>query len=163
MDKKQIEEYLIKASNFSSSSGCLRAKIGCLIVREEKILVKTCNEVFPQNNYCQQNGCLRDKLKLGLGQFAERCRSIHAEAKAVSEAARKGVSLEEATAFTTCAPCINCAKLLVKAGIKEVYYIDKHGDSAGLKILEISSVKAERVIPPGDDPAQRLRDASGQT
>ncbi len=162
MDQKQIEEFLKKAAGLSAGSGCLRAKIGCLIVKDNQILVEAHNEIFPANDQCQKNGCLRDKLKLGLGQFAERCRAIHAEAEAISRAAQKGISLDGAVIFATCAPCINCAKLLVKSGIKEVYFIDKHGDTAGLKILEISGIKSERIILKGDDPAKRLRDVSGQ-
>ncbi len=162
MDQKQIEDFLKKAASLSAGSGCVRAKIGCVIAKDGRILVEAHNEIFPENGHCQKNGCLRDKLKLGLGQFAERCRAIHAEAKAVSEAAQKGISLENAAIFTTCAPCINCAKLLVKSGIKEVYFLDKHGDTAGLKILEVSGIKQERVFLEGDDPSKRLRDISGQ-
>jgi dCMP deaminase len=162
MNKDKIKEYLKLATREAEKSGCLRAKIGCVLVGGERVLVKSHNEIFPADQYCQEKGCLRDKLKLGLGQYAERCRAIHAEAKAVAQAAKKGVSLDGAVVYVTCCPCINCAKILVKAGIKEVYFLDQHGDSGGRKILEISGVKVERIALEGDDPATRLRDTSGQ-
>lgn len=120
------------------------------------------NRIFPQNDFCQRKGCLRDKLKLGLGKEAEKCRSIHAEASAITKAAKIGISLNKATAYITCQPCINCAKLLYAAGIKKVYFLDKHADQTGKLFLEKMGVACQQVKLKGDNPKKRLRDTQGQ-
>jgi len=154
--------YLKRAAELALKSGCLRGKRGAVLVRDNKILVEAHNTPYPTNDFCQKHGCLRDKLGLGLGRELEKCRAIHAEAKAIALAARKGISLEGATAYITCMPCINCAKLLVAAGIKAVYYLDIYGDRTSLTFLQRMGVKCERVRLPGDQPETRLRDARGQ-
>jgi dCMP deaminase len=50
------------------------------------------------------------------------CRASHAEANAIAQAARFGISLEGASLYCTLAPCYVCLKLIASAGIKEVYY-----------------------------------------
>lgn len=156
------KKYLRRAAKIALKSGCLRAKRGAVIVRDGEILVEAFSTPYPENNFCAQHGCLRDKLKLGLGRELEKCRSIHAEAKAVSQAAKEGIDLAESTIYVTCQPCMNCTKLILASGIKEVYYLDKYGDTTSLKLLGKMGVKCERVKLEGDDPKERLRDARGQ-
>lgn len=156
------EKYLKKAADLALKSGCLRAKNGAILVKKNRVLVFACNQVFPENQFCQKNGCLRDKLKLGLGKEAEKCRSIHAEANAVTQAAQKGIGLKGATAYITSQPCINCAKLLFGAGINKVYFLNQHADQTGKVFLEKMGVPCEWVKLEGDDPGKRLRDTSGQ-
>ncbi|HUV71993.1 MAG TPA: deaminase [Clostridia bacterium] len=162
MEKNQVEKFLKKACLLARRSGCLRAKVGCVIVKDNKILVSAYNEIFPHDKYCLEHGCLRDELKLGMGQSAERCRSIHSEARAVAKAAQKGISLKGASLISTYFPCLNCAKLIAKTGIKEIYHIDKHADSEGAKILKLSGIKSKRLVPKWDNPKARLRDTSWQ-
>lgn len=156
------KKFLKLAVGEVQKSGCLRRKSGAVFVRNNKVLVKVYNRIYPTNDFCQRHGCLRDKLKLGLGEKSERCRSIHAEAMGISLAAKKGISLEGASAYITSMPCINCAKLLLAAGIKKIYYLDVYGDRIGETFLEKMGVKCQRVKLPGDDPSKRLRDVKGQ-
>ncbi len=143
-------------------SGCLRGKRGSVIVKDEEVLVVGFNMPYPENNFCQEHGCLRDKLGLGLGRELEKCRAIHSEAQAICFAAKKGISLDGSTIYITCQPCMNCAKLIIAAGIKEVYYLDRYGDQTSIKLLEKMEVKCQRVKLEEDDPSKRLRDPSGQ-
>lgn len=159
----QVKEKFLKiAAKESLKSGCLRAKRGAVFVRNDKILVEAYNTPYPKNDFCSKFGCLRDKLKLGLGKELEKCRAIHAEAKAIGQAAQKGISLKGAVACLTGMPCINCAKLMLSAGIKEVYYLDLYGDRAGESFLKNMGVKCERVILKNDDSGKRLRDIKNQ-
>lgn len=155
-------KFLRRAVRLSLKSGCLRAKRGTVLVRNGEVLAEAYNKVFPSNDFCKRNGCLRDKLGLGLGKEAEKCRSIHSEALAICLAAKRGINLDGVTAYITCAPCMNCAKLLVSSGIKEVYYLDEHGDKTSLAFLDKMGVICKRLTLVGDDPALRLRDARGQ-
>lgn len=156
------DKYLKMAAEVALESGCIRGKRGTVLVKDDKVLVKTYNMVYPVNDFCQKNGCLRDKLGLGLGKEAEKCRSIHSEARAITIAAKEGLNISGAQAFITCAPCMNCAKLLVSAGIKQIFYLDEHGDKTSLQFLDKMGVNCSRVVIEGDDNSQRLRDTNGQ-
>ncbi len=156
------EDFLKEAAKVALMSGCVRGKRGTVLVKDGIVISKAYNMVYPINDFCQKNGCLRDKLGLGLGKEAEKCRSIHSEALALTTAAKQGIGVNGAIAYITCAPCMNCAKLLVAAGIKEVYYLDEHGDKTSLKFLEGMGVRCERRAVKGDDNSQRLRDTQGQ-
>lgn len=154
--------YLQKAAKLALKSNCLRAKTGAILVKDGQILVGSYNRIFPENNFCRRKGCLRDKLKLGLGKEAEKCRSIHAEAAGVTLAAKKGISLKGGVAYITCQPCLNCAKLLYAAGIKAVYFLDRHADETGKVFLEKMGVACQQVILEKDEVKNRLRDTTLQ-
>jgi len=156
------EKFLKRAAELALQSGCIRGKRGAVIVKDGQIVSEAFNMVYPTNDFCQKNGCLRDKLKLGLGQNAEICRSIHAEIHAITIAAKEGKSVAGAIAFITCMPCMNCAKFVFASGIKEVYFLDNHADLTGMKFLHNMGVKCERVELKGDKPEERLRDTTGQ-
>ena len=68
--------------------------------------------------------------------------TVHAEQNAISDAARRGVSLNGATAYITHFPCINCAIIMIAAGIKRVKYLhDYSNDDLVLKLFEESGVE----------------------
>ena len=161
--KGEKRVFLREAVRLALRSGCLRAKNGAVLTRDGRCLVKAYNQVFPTNDFCQKRGCLRDKLRLGLGREAEKCRAVHAEAQAVALAAARGVSLKGATAWLTGQPCINCAKLLYSVGVKAVYFLDYHADQTGEIFLKRMGIECRRVNLPGDHPEERLRDLRGQT
>lgn len=154
--------FLEQAARVALKSKCQRAKTGAVLVKKGRILIKAYNQIFPANDFCEENGCLRDKLKLGLGKEAEKCRSIHTEARAVGLGAKKGISLQGSTAYVTCQPCINCAKLLYTAGVREVYFLDRHADQTGKRFLEKMGVSCQQVRLSGAKPEKRLRDLMGQ-
>lgn len=71
--------------------------------------------------------------------------AVHAEANLIAFAAKHGISLEGATVYTTCAPCLDCAKLLINAGIKKVIYMEEYRDTRGKDLLIQAGVKVENV------------------
>lgn len=77
----------------------------------------------------------------------ELCRGVHAEQNAVIQAAYFGVSIKDATIYTTAFPCVLCAKILVNAGITEVVYRDDYVDDLSKSILEESKVIVRRLLP----------------
>jgi dCMP deaminase len=154
--------YLKRAAQVAQNSGCRRSKRGAVFVRQGQILLETFNRVYPVNDFCQQAGCLRDKLTLGLGRELEKCRALHAEIGAICQAASQGLSLQGTAAYLTAMPCPNCAKALLAAGVKRVYYLDLYADQTGQTLLRHLGVPCQRGVLAGDEPRQRLRDARGQ-
>lgn len=67
-------------------------------------------------------------------------RTIHAEANAIAFAARKGIVTENATLYCTLAPCLDCAKLLINAGVKNVFYLETYRSREGIALLAEAGV-----------------------
>ena len=71
---------------------------------------------------------------------------VHAEQNALADAARRGASLKNATAYVTHFPCINCAKILAAAGIKRIKFRDVYrNDPLVNELLSGSGVSVEQL------------------
>jgi len=91
---------------------CDRSHVGCVLVVERRIVSTGYNGSFPGAVHCDE---------VGHHMVDGRCtRTVHAEMNAVADAARRGVSIEGATAYLTREPCPMCLKLLIAAGIFRV-------------------------------------------
>lgn len=102
------------AQQVATRATCDRAHVGCVIVRENRILVTGYNGSPPGIEHCDDAGHLLVDTHC--------VRTVHAEQNAICDAARRGVSLRNATAYLTHYPCLTCTKLLVSAGVIGVVY-----------------------------------------
>lgn len=83
------------------------------------------------------SSCVRDGHEIA---------TVHAEQNAISDAARRGVSVNGATAYITHFPCVNCAKILISAGIKSVRYLhDYHNDDIVYRLFEESGISVSKL------------------
>jgi deoxycytidylate deaminase len=74
------------------------------------------------------------------------CRNAtHAEANAISFAAKQGISTDMSTLFVTVSPCDICSKLLIAAGVRRVYYQEEYRDPSGLEILRMANIGAVQL------------------
>jgi dCMP deaminase len=74
------------------------------------------------------------------GEKHELCRGVHAEQNAIIQAAYHGIKVQDATLYCTNQPCSICAKMIVNAGIKTVYYQDGYDDALTLDMFEQAGV-----------------------
>jgi|GEM_PF-912050 dCMP deaminase len=111
-------------------------KIGCVIVQAGQVIAEGWNATLPGEVYCQTGGCVREQQHLHGGKEPDKVCSIHAEAYAVAECARKGIALANADVYVSTFPCVICARLLAKAGIARLYYMaDYMGGKVGESLL----------------------------
>lgn len=92
-------------------------KVGCVIVNEDCQVLASGFNGFPRGVEDEDARLQHRDSKLRF--------TVHAEANAVAQAARTGVSLRNARAFVTHRPCSQCAALLVQAGIKRVWFCEE--------------------------------------
>jgi len=127
-------------------STCIRRAVGAIIVKDKRILSTGYNGAPTGIKHCSEIGCLRDKLNVPSGEKHELCRGIHAEQNAIIQAAYHGVSIKDATLFCTNMPCSICAKMIINAGIKKIYYHSGYADvmseemftEAGIELIQFN-------------------------
>jgi len=127
----RIELYLSIAQLMALRSTCLRKKVGAVITYNNRIISTGYNGTIGNLPHCTTDTC---------NESSPCTDTVHAEANAIAFSARLGISLKGSILFVTCAPCFNCAKLIVQAGIIEVVYIEEYRDKTGLSILERAGV-----------------------
>jgi len=138
--------YMQMAEELAQSSRCGRNHVGCVMVRDGKVLVSAVNGQVEGATSCAEiGGCLREIHKIPSGTSAGFCNAVCAETRCVCEAARDGIALKGATVYCTHMPCIICMKNLAVIGVDTVYYKngypDKHSkaiaEHAGLKVVQV--------------------------
>ena len=130
--------FMATALLMASRSSCTRLKVGCVLVsggsQKNRIIAAGYNGFLPGVAH-------KSRLRDGHEQA-----TVHAEQNAVSDAARRGVSLEGSTSYVTHFPCINCAKILAAAGISCVkYHYDYRNDDLVKDILHECGVKLKQL------------------
>jgi dCMP deaminase len=124
----------------SKRSTCTRRSVGAVIVKDKRILSTGYNGAPSGIEHCSEVGCLREKLNVPSGEKHELCRGIHAEQNAIIQAAFHGVSIKGATLYCTNQPCSICAKMIINAGIKNIFYQEGYADSMSRQMLKDADV-----------------------
>ena len=127
------DEYFMQiAHTVSTRATCPRALVGCVLVRDHRILTTGYNGAPRGVAHCTEVGCTI---------VNEHClRATHAEANAVVQGALHGISLQGATAYCTHQPCVNCSKLLISAGTKKIIFGEPYPDAVASQLLAEAGV-----------------------
>lgn len=148
MKRKRLDwnSYFMKIAEIvAERSTCLRRKVGCVIVKDKRILATGYNGAPSGLPHCEETGCLREKLKLKPGEKIEICRGIHAEQNALIQAAAFGINVSGASIYTTHHPCITCTKMLINAKIKKIYVKEDYPDKLAKEMLKIAKIKVIKL------------------
>lgn len=141
MNRPDWNEYFMRMAELAAErSTCTRRKVGAVLVKDKRVLATGYNGAPKKIPHCEETGCLRKQLNIPSGQRHEICRGIHAEQNLIAQSAVHGVKTEGATVYCTNQPCIICAKLLINAGIKKIYYKKPYNDEFPMQILKQSNV-----------------------
>ncbi|MHB1315619.1 MAG: deoxycytidylate deaminase [Christensenellales bacterium] len=120
-------------------------KVGAIIVRDKRILTTGYNGA-PSGlvNCMERQECLRRKMNIPSGTKQEICYAIHAEQNAIIQAAKMGISIQNATLYCTHQPCTICSKMIVNAGIIRVVYLEPYPDEFATDIFKQGNIRCER-------------------
>ena len=141
------DEYFMRIAMLAATrSTCLRRQVGAVIVKQKKVLATGYNGSPSGLRHCLDIGCLREEMGIPSGQRHELCRAIHAEQNAIIQAATSGVSIEGAILYSTTFPCILCAKMLINAGIKEIYIAEGYPDELSQSMMEEAGVVVNHIV-----------------
>ncbi|MDD1767669.1 MAG: dCMP deaminase family protein [Methanomassiliicoccales archaeon] len=147
MQRPDNDAYFMRMAELvASRSTCLRRQVGAVVVKEKRVLTTGYNGAPKGLKHCGEVGCVREQNNVESGTRHELCRGVHAEQNAVIQAAYFGVSIKDASIYTTNFPCVLCAKIIVNAGIREVIYKDEYIDELSRDILKESKVSVRRYL-----------------
>lgn len=128
-DRPSWDEYFMAtALLMATRSSCGRLHVGCVLVsggeHRNRIVAAGYNGFLPGTPHVSR---VRDGHELA---------TVHAEQNAITDAARRGVSVAGSTAYVSHFPCLNCAKVLAAAGVREIkYHFDYNNDPLALDLL----------------------------
>lgn len=132
MDKQAKVDrlYMRMARIWAENSYCERRKVGALLVKNQMIISDGYNGT-PSGfeNHCEDENNVSKPYVL------------HAEANAITKVARSNNSSDCATLYVTASPCIECAKLIIQAGIKRVVYGEKYRLMEGVELIERAGIE----------------------
>ncbi|MAF32720.1 MAG: cytidine/deoxycytidylate deaminase family protein [Desulfobacterales bacterium] len=132
------------AALVAKRSTCLRRTVGAAAVKNKQILATGYNGVPTGIRHCIETGCLRQQMNVTSGERHELCRGIHAEQNVIIQAAFHGVSIKGASLFCTNLPCSICAKMIINAGIKKIYFKDGYADLMSTEMLSDAGIEVIR-------------------
>ena len=128
--------YLRMARIWAENSYCHRRQVGALVVKNKMIISDGYNGT-PSGfeNVCEDDNNVTKPYVL------------HAEANAIIKLARSSNNSDGATLYVTDAPCIECSKLIIQAGIKRVVYAKQYRLTDGIELLGRANIKVIHLNP----------------
>lgn len=128
------KRYLRMASIWAENSYCQRRKVGAILVRDQMIISDGYNGTPAGfENVCEDaDGTTKPYV-------------LHAEANAITKVARSNNSSEGSTLYITASPCLECAKLIIQAGIKRVVFNELYRLADGIDLLRRAGVECTHI------------------
>ncbi len=118
----------------AARSPCNRLKVGCLLVKDNRIISQGYNGFLPD---CPHESIIKNNHEQAI---------VHAEQNAIADCAKRGVSCNQCIAYVTHYPCLNCMKILCASGICEINYInDYNNDVIVSKLAELKNIKITKI------------------
>ena len=135
-DKQTLldQRYLKMAAIWSMNSYCKRRKVGALLVKDKMIISDGYNGTPAGfENVCEDENNMTKPYVL------------HAEANAITKVAKSGNSSDGATMYVTSSPCLECAKLIIQAGIRRVVYTENYRSDEGINLLDTAGIEVKNI------------------
>lgn len=150
------------AYQISKLSYAKRRRVGCIIVKDEQIVSFGYNgtphgfdnnceetqtrsidnpdhmEILIEKGYDCKDGCCSMQVT--------KQEVLHAESNALMKISKSTLTSKDSILYTTTSPCFECAKLIIQAGVKKVFYCESYRDMSGIALLEKAGIIVEQVI-----------------
>jgi len=153
MKDKLLKTFMKTAYGFAECSHAIRLKVGCIIVKDNRIISIGYNGTpSGWDNECERKVLYHPDTGKQLTQpmLVTRDEVLHAETNAIAKLAKSNESGWNATLFTTHAPCLQCAKLIYQSGIAEVIFAEEYRDFDGISFLDMCGVKTNQLKLEGE-------------
>lgn len=145
------DEYFMEIAKLTSQrSNCIKRRVGCIIVKDKRILSLGYNGTPINSLNCYQGGCKRcmDQYTQSdtiTAKHLDLCMCLHAEENAILFVPKS--DLKDSTIYITLIPCISCVKKILQSQIKRVVYIENYSpelDAITIDILKSNNVEISK-------------------
>lgn len=141
--EKYLGAYMKTARVFAELSTARRKQVGAVVVKDDRIISIGYNGMpSGWDNDCENYFGLDFK---GNPTLVTKPEVLHAESNAIAKLAKSTESGDGASMFITCAPCMDCAKMIFQTGIKEVFYAEDYRDDAGISFLNKCGLSIRQI------------------
>ena len=131
---KLDSRYLRMARIWAENSYCKRRQVGTLVVKDKMIISDGYNGTPTGfENICEDENNVSKPYVL------------HAEANAITKLARSNNNSDGSTIYITASPCIECAKLIIQAGIKRVVFAQIYRFHDGIDLLKLAGIECVQI------------------
>lgn len=146
MPRISWDDYFMRIARIVASRGdCVKRRVAALIVRDRRIIATGYNGTPRATKNCGQGGCPRCSSFVPSGTQLGDCLCSHGEENAIIQAAYHGTSVNGATLYSTCSPCLLCTKMIINSGMAEVIYNAAYPlGGRSLELLRESGVKVRQ-------------------
>jgi dCMP deaminase len=128
---------------FAELSTAKRKHVGAVVVKDDRIISIGYNGMpSGWDNNCEDEISYPDAHGVTLKTKPE---VLHAESNAIAKLAKSTESGDGASMFITCAPCMDCAKMIFQSGIKEVFYGEDYRDDVGILFLNKCGITVKQI------------------
>ncbi|MBO5308839.1 MAG: dCMP deaminase family protein [Lentisphaeria bacterium] len=129
------------AQMVAARSNCSRRQVAAVLVKDCRIISTGYNGTPRGVRNCSDGGCPRCNSDTPSGHGLHECLCSHAEENSIVQAAYHGIAVKGATLYTTFSPCLQCAKMIINAGIVEVVYHQRYSiDDVSTRLLKEAGV-----------------------
>ncbi len=130
VDRPSWDDYFMGIAKMASTrSNCIKRKVAAVIMRDKRIISTGYNGTPRGCRNCNEGGCPRCNNFGQSGAGLEECLCSHAEENAIVQASYHGIPIAQGTLYSTFSPCLQCAKMIINAGLKEVVYSSEYSVS----------------------------------
>jgi dCMP deaminase len=146
--EKYLDTYMKTAKLFAEHSSAVRKKVGAVVVKNDRIISIGYNGMpSGWDNNCEDEigHVLDDNGYTVETRLKTKPEVLHAESNAIAKLAKSTESGDGASMFITCAPCMDCAKMIFQSGIKEVFYGEDYRDDVGILFLNKCGITVKQI------------------
>jgi dCMP deaminase len=158
--ESEHEQFMSIAKNAASKSTCVRRHVGAIIVRNNEIVARGWNGVVGVFRNCMDAGCPRCTAASDANVGYEQCICIHAEQRAIAEAACRAISTKDALIYVSLRPCFQCLAIARAAGIGGIIFdedwVYPEDFERPYRALAVQFAVFERIVGGGLNEAPRV-------
>ncbi|OCK76414.1 hypothetical protein K432DRAFT_360438 [Lepidopterella palustris CBS 459.81] len=145
------DQYFMQLADLAAHrSNCMKRRVGCVLVREKRVISTGYNGTPRGMRNCNEGGCARCNEASRVGTDLGTCLCLHAEENALLEAGRERIR-EGSTLYCNTCPCLTCSVKITQVGISEVVYNQAYSvDTKAAEIFASGGVHLRQFTPPRD-------------
>ncbi|CAK7900444.1 deoxycytidylate deaminase [[Candida] anglica] len=150
------DSYFMRLADLAAlRSNCMKRRVGCVIVRGNRVVATGYNGTPRNLTNCNEGGCPRCNKGQGSGAGLNTCLCLHAEENALLEAGRDRIngtgSNDKGVLYCNTCPCLTCSIKIVQSGIKEVVYAQSYSmDELSHKVMSEAGIILRQYSPPAE-------------